>query len=252
MSPGHPERRPPTRSELQRALVVNALTRPVTVGAGVALVVAALVLDAGWLVVIALFVYATLATLTLVDERETQRVGDAAYGRRLGSIGPAAVDAGTLGPEIRAQLEAARAEQALIARTITESELSFADVREEVAQLVAALEGAAGRAQRLRAYLETQDRGVLRARVEELELTGDAVTAAALLAQDAEIGRLDAMLRGAHREMEQVNASLRTVHARLVGVAVSAQASGEAELVGDVRELRERVDILTDELQTPV
>lgn len=252
MSPGHPaERRPPTRSELQRALVVNALTRPLTVGAGVTVALAALVLGAGWLVVIALFVYAALATLTLVDEHETQRVGDAVYGRRLGAIGPSAVDAGTLAPEIRVQLEAARAEQALITRTITESELSFADVRDEVAQLVAALEGAAGRAQRLRGYLATQDRAALRARIAELEQAGDPSTAAALLAQEAELGRLATMLGGAHREMEQVNASLRTVHARLVGLAVSAQASGEAELVGDVRELRERVDILTEDLQTP-
>ena len=43
--------------------------------------------------------------------------------------------------------------------------------------------------------------------------------------------------------------SLRTVHARLVGLAVQSKASGEAELVGDVRELRERVQTLTTDLR---
>jgi hypothetical protein len=246
-----PDRRPPTRSELQRALAVNALTKPVTVGVSAAVAVAAIVLGAPWLLVIALIVYAALATLTFFDEAEAERVGDAAYGRRQGTVGPGKLDAGTLAPEIRAQLDAARAEQAVIVKTITESDLSFADVRDEVAELVTALEGAASRAQRLYAYLVTQDRPALRTRIAQLERGGDDATAAALRGQDEELGRLDRMLRSAYGEMEQVNASLRTVHARLVGLAVSSQASGEAELVGDVRELRERVDVLTEGLEAP-
>jgi Spy/CpxP family protein refolding chaperone len=246
-----PARRPPTRSELQRAIAVNALTKPVTVAVGAGVAVAAIVLGAVWLLVIAVVVYAALATMTFFDEHEAERVGDRAYGRAHGGVTKLGMDPATLAPEIRAQLDAARAEQAGIVKTITESDLSFADVREEVAQLVTALEGAAGRAQRLYAYLVTQDRAALRARLEELERSGDQVTVAALKAQGAELGRLDAMLRAAYGEMEQVNASLRTVHARLVGLAVSSQASGEAELVGDVRELRDRVDHLTEGLQAP-
>lgn len=247
--PPTPLRRPPTRAELQRALAVNALTKPLTVAVGAGVAVAAIVLGATWLLVIAVVTYATLATMTFFDEREAERVGDRAYGRAQGPLAASGVDAGTLAPEIRAQLDAARAEQTLIVRTITDSELSFADVRDEVAQLVTALEGAAGRAQRLYAYLVTQDRAALRFRIRELEAAGDGPTAAALRGQDAELARLETMLRGAYGEMEQVNASLRTVHARLVGLAVSSQASGEAELVGDVRELRERMDVLTEGLQ---
>ncbi|WP_354698644.1 hypothetical protein DSM112329_04332 [Paraconexibacter sp. AEG42_29] len=246
-----PDRRPPTRSELQRALAVNALTKPVTVGVGAAVAVAAIVLGATWLLVIALVAYAALAALTFFDEKEAEAVGDRAYARGHGGTTRAGLDPAKLAPEIRAQLDAARAEQSGIVRTITESDLSFADVREEVAQLVAALEGAAGRSQRLYGYLVTQDRRALRDRIEQLARIGDEATVAALRAQDAELGRLDAMLRGAYGEMEQVNASLRTVHARLVGLAVSSQASGEAELVGDVRELRERVDVLTEDLPSP-
>ncbi|MCW3041010.1 MAG: hypothetical protein JWM31_2915 [Solirubrobacterales bacterium] len=233
-------------------MVVNALTKPVTVGVGAAVAVAAIVLGAAWLLVIALMAYAALATMTFFDEAEAERVGDRAYGRAHGSIAAPGLDAAKLAPEIRAQLDAARAEQALIVATISESALSFADVREEVAQLVTALEGAAGRAQRLYAFLVVQDRGALRTRIRELERAGDAATVGALRAQETEFARLDTMLRSAYGEMEQVNASLRTVHARLVGLAVSSQASGEQELVGDVRELRERVDVLTEGLQDQV
>jgi hypothetical protein len=159
------------------------------------------------------------------------------------------VDPATFAPEIRAQLDAARQEQARIVGTITGSGLSFADVRDEVTQLVYGLEGAAGRAQQLHAYLVTQDRAGLRRRIEELDRSGDRQTAEALRGHAAELHRLDGMLRSAYGEMEQVNASLRTVHARLVGLAVASRASGEAELVGDVRELRERVQTLTTDLQ---
>ena len=246
-----PSRRPPTRSELQRALAINALTKPVTVGVGAAVAVAAIVIGAPWLLVIALVAYAALATMTFFDEREAERVGDKAYGKSHGAIASSGIDAGSLAPEIRAQLDAARSEQAGIIKTIVDSNLSFADVRDEVTQLVTALEGAAGRAQRLHAYLVTQDRTGLRNRISELRRAGDEQTADALAAQEVEVGRLDAMLRSAHGEMEQVNASLKTVHARLVGLAVSDQASGEADLVGDVRELRERVTTLTEGLQAP-
>jgi hypothetical protein len=244
-----PDRRPPSRGDLQRALVVNAATKPVavTVGAGVA--VAAIVLGTPWLLAVALVAYAALAAMTFFDEAEAERVGDRAYGKGKakggGSLPAGGLDPRTLTPEIRAQLDAARSEQALIAATIDGSDLSFADVREEVAQLVRALEGAARRAQQLYAYLVTQDRTALRRRIQELDRAHDRQTADALRGQLAELGRLDEMLRAAYGEMEQVNASLKTVHARLIGLAVSSQASGEAELVGDVRELRERVETLT-------
>ncbi len=246
--PDLPDRRPPSRDDLQRALLVNAATKPVaiTVGAGVA--VAAIVLGATWLLAVALIAYAALAAMTFFDEGEAERVGDRAYGKGragLASGSAGGLDPKALTPEIRAQLDAARSEQAAIVATIDGSDLSFADVREEVAQLVRGLEGAARRAQQLYAYLVTQDRPALQRRIQELDRARDAQTAEALRAQLAELQRLEDMLRGAYGEMEQVNASLRTVHARLVGLAVSSQASGEAELVGDVRELRERVETLT-------
>lgn len=244
-----PARRPPSRGELQRALAVNALTKPATVAVGAGVVVASIVLGVTWLLVVALIAYVALASMTFFDEHEAERVGDRASGRRRGALATTSSDAGTFTPQIRAQLKAARAEQAQIVRTIEDSDLSFADVREEVAQLVTALEGAAGRAQHLHSYLSKQDFNGLHARIREYGRAGDQTTVAALRAQEDELNRLDSMWKSAYGEMEQVNASLRTVHARLVGLAVQSKASGEAELVGDVRELRERVQTLTTDLR---
>jgi len=229
--------------------VVNALTKPATVAVGAGVVVASIVLGVTWLLVVALIAYVALASMTFFDEHEAGRVGDRASGRRRGALATISADAGTFTPQIRAQLEAARAEQAQIVRTIEDSDLSFADVREEVAQLVTALEGAAGRAQHLHSYLSKQDFNGLQARIREYGRAGDQTTVAALRAQEDELNRLDTMWKSAYGEMEQVNASLRTVHARLVGLAVQSKASGEAELVGDVRELRDRVQTLTTDLQ---
>ena len=85
-------------------------------------------------------------------------------------------------------------------------------------------------------------------RIRECQESGERETAAALSTQRTELERLDGMLRGAYGEMEQVNASLRTVHARLVGAAVTSEAGADADLAGDVRELRERVETLTSGL----
>lgn len=249
------DNKPVTRRDLQRALAANALTKPLNVALPAAVVVAGIVLGTSWLLPVAALVYAALAATTFFDEQEATRVGEAAYGRDK-VLGAGAADSGrleakTLAPPIRAQLEAARAEQAAITRTIADSDLSWADVRAEVAALVAALEAAARRAQRLYVYLAAQDAAAISTRIDQLQRAHQDETAGALRTQLAELQRLDEMLHSAYGEMEQVNASLRTVHARLVGAAVSSEAAQEGDIAGDVRELRERVETLTTGLNMP-
>jgi ABC-type phosphate transport system auxiliary subunit len=237
---------PVTRQRLQRELVVNAVTKPVNIAVPAAGVVAAIAIGALWLVAVAVLVHAALAAMTFFDEAEAAKVGDRVYGRE--DKPRDALEPSAFVPPIRAQLEAARAEQTAIARTIEGSDLSWADVRSETAQLVTALEAAARRAQKLSVYLGGQDVAGLERRIGECDRSGEAETAVALRTQHAELQRLDGMLRSAYGEMEQVNASLKTVHARLVGAAVSSEAGADADLAGDVRELRERVETLTDGL----
>lgn len=241
------DRAPVTREHLRRELVVNAATKPLNIALPAAVVIAGVLVGTPWLFVVALVVYLGLAATTFFDEREAERVGDRVYGRDRPRVA-GTLDPRTLAPPIRAQLEAARGEQAAIARTIEGSDLSWADVRGETAALVAALEAAARRAQRLSDYLASQDAEAIRRRIAACERDGERETADALRTQVAELDRLDGMLRGAYGEMEQVNAALRTVHARLVGAAVSSAAEADADLAGDVRDLRERVETLTSGL----
>jgi len=241
---------PVTRAKLQRALVANAATKPLNVVAPAGVAVAGVLVGAPWLFVIAAVVYLALGVMTFFDEKEAERVADRLYGRQRKQLGATGneLDVKALAPPIRAQLDAARHEQEAIARTIEGSDLSWVDVRSETSQLVSALEAAARRAQKLSEYLGMQDTGALDRRIRECQQSGESETAYALLTQREELERLDKMLRSVYGEMEQVNASLRTVHARLVGAAVSSAAGADAEIAGNVRELRARVETLTDDL----
>jgi hypothetical protein len=233
--------KPVTRSELQRRLVVNALSKPVNVAVPAAVAVAAVLVGVPWLLVVAAIAYIALAVMTFLDEREAERVGDEAYGRLRRSEQPR-LETRRLAPEIRAEVEAARAEQARIAETIANADLPFDEVGGEVDRLVVAMEATARRAQLVRDYLVTQDIQGIENRLGQA--TGE--TAAALRDQLAVLESLVAQLRRFHDEMEQVNAALGAMHARLVGAAVASQGSADAELAGDVRDLRERVETLTE------
>ena len=233
--------RPVTRSDLQRKLVVNALSKPVNVAVPAVVVVAALLAGVPWLLPVAVIAYVALAVMTFLDEREAERVGDEAYGRVRGSQQPR-LETKRLSPEIRAEVEAARAEQARITETIANADLPFDEVGGEVERLVVAMEATARRAQLVRDYLDTQD--ILG--IEDRLARASADTAAALRDQLAVLTSLGDQLRRFHDEMEQVNAALGAMHARLVGAAVASQGSADAELAGDVRDLRQRVDTLTE------
>jgi hypothetical protein len=233
--------KPVTRSDLQRKLIVNALSKPVNVAVPTVAVVAALVAGIPWLLVVAAIAYAALVVITFLDEREAERVGDEAYGRVRGAQKPR-LETSRLAPEIRAEVESARAEQRRITETIANAELPFDEVGGEVERLVVAMEATARRAQLVRDYLDTQDIVGIEDRL--ARAGGD--TAVALRDQLTVLTSLADQLQRFHGEMEQVNAALGAMHARLVGAAVASQASADAELAGDVRDLRQRVDMLTE------
>jgi hypothetical protein len=235
------EDKPVTRDDLRRKLAANALTKPVNVAVPAAVVVGSIVVGAPWLLIVAAVAYVVLAALTFLDEREAERVGDAAYGRT--RVQRPRLETRELAPEIRAEVESARAEQARIAETIASADLPFAEVGGEVERLVGAMEATARRAQLVRDYLDTQDVASIEARLAQ---AANAATAAALRDQLAVLVSLATQLKRFHDEMEQVNAALGAMHARLVGAAVASQGSADAELAGDVRDLRERVETLTE------
>ena len=237
-----------TRATLRRDLAVNAATKPVNVVVPAGVLVAGLLLGTAWLIPVAAVVYVVLAVMTFFDEGEAERVGKRAYGKD----GPAArIDARSLAEPIRAQVEAGRAEAQKIDRTVRSSDLPFAAVSEEVSRLVGALEATARRAQRLYEYLSTQERpSDLERRAKEKRASGHPGAAQALEEQAGVLRSLNDQLMRAGAEMEEVNASLGAVHGRLVQASVASEAERDAELAGDVRDLRRRLEGVTEALES--
>ena len=122
-------------------------------------------------------------------------------------------------PKIREYLEAARRERAAIDRTIAQSDLPFTDVAQEVDALLAAVEATARRAQRVHDHLTQRPPGTAEA--------------------------LRSRLRGYHDEMAAVVRAMRDVHDRLVEASLANEEDRNAQLAGDVRDLRARVDAAT-------
>jgi chromosome segregation ATPase len=209
-----------TRDDLRRSLVANALTKPVNVAVPAAVVIAGLLLGTWWLLPLAALVYLVLAAMTFFDEDEAKAVGERRYGRDKRAA--PRLSEKSMAPKIREYLDAARSERAAIDRTISQSDLPFQDVAQEVDSLLAAVEATARRAQRVHDHLMTRPQGTAQG--------------------------LRSKLRGYHDEMAAVVRALREVHDRLVEASLANEEERDAQLAGDVRDLRARVDAATEGL----
>ena len=241
--------KPVTRSQLQRSLVANALTKPLNVLVPAAVVVAGIVLGALWLVGVAVVVYAVLGTLTFFDEGEAERVGTRVYGTAAKRVAPPKqADLSKLAPPIAQQLGAARAEEARIHTAVTDADLPFEEVTSETDALVRAMESIAIRAQRVYDYLVAHDPRPVQARLRQIEGAGaETELAKALREQLAAYEKLSARLQRFYDEMEHITASLSTVCAQVVSMSAAGEGEmGQRELAGQVRDLREQVDALAD------
>lgn len=241
-----------TRRDLQRALVVNAATKPVTILVTAAVAAGAFLLGAAWLLAVAAVVYLALATLTFFDGREAERVGDRVYGRaRSRGAGPKPLKAKDLAPPIRDQVVRARREAETVRATIQGSSFAFAEVDAEIGALVRAIEAIASRAQRVWTYLAAQDVPALDRRLAELSAAPGGApesTLQALRDQRTALEELRLVLHRSLAQMEEVNAQLGGVNARLVRMAVAEEAAGDHALAVDVRELREQVEATAEGL----
>ena len=236
-----------TRTDLRRALVVNAVTKPVNVAVPAAVVVAALGLGASWLLVVAAVVYVALSALTFFDEAEAERVGRRTYGDRRGAGEARRLDTRQLAAPIAAQVQSARACEDRIQDTIERSDSSLAEVGGEVDSLVRAIESIAQRAQRIYEYLATQDVAAIDARLRQLRgATGPSERAivAALREQRDALADLQDQLTRFYTQIEQLVASLGTVNAQLVRMSVAREDVDEHELSEQVRGLRGQVGAL--------
>jgi hypothetical protein len=240
-----------TRATLRRALVVNALTRPVNLAVPTAILAAAVVVGTWWLVALAGVAYVALAAVTFVNEDEAREVGEHVYGRRRLEGGGRRVDPAQLAAPIAAQLSEALNEEARIRRAAEQARLPFAELSAEVSELVDAMGRTAHRAQLVYDYLSAQRPERVRQRITQLRRSEGGAEAAVertiaalaeqLEAQEAMSRQLDRF----HAEMEQTVASLGTIHARVVQMGVATEDAAEHELAVQVRDLRDQVDALS-------
>ncbi|HVF76808.1 MAG TPA: hypothetical protein VNA28_00810, partial [Solirubrobacteraceae bacterium] len=148
-----PAKRPYSRGEFAGALVANAAAKPFniallvgTMGAGV-LVGAPVILA----LLAALVVYAIAAAWTFFDEEEAEAVltRERAEHRSELEAGTKRLDPGTLAPEVRRHLLAARAIEGRIRDAIERAQLPYEEVSSAVDELVTLMELSASRAQLL-------------------------------------------------------------------------------------------------------
>ena len=246
------DRKPVTRKELQRALVVNAATKPVNVVVPAAVAVLGLIIGTVWLLPVAALVYVALAVVTFFDTDEADKVADRMYGRDPAALKRAeetrARKVGEYAPPIAEQLESALDQERQIRQVIVDSDLPFDEVSAEVDALVRAMERIADRAQKVYVFLATQDREGVERRLAHLRAGGDDLSEAdrtqlvkALEDQLQAIDALQKQLTRFRAEMEHTATTLQTIYAQLVQMSVTTDAVGEQQVAEQVRTLREQV-----------
>src|SRR3954469_14971708 len=211
--------RPPTRAEINRALLVNAVTKPVNILVPAAIAVVGIVLGYWWIaVLIAIPAFVALCVVTYLDGDEAERVGSELRGKRAGAIaGEPRLDPGTLPPPIAQQVRAALQEEQRIRQAIEQADLPLTDVSNEVDGLVRAMETLARRAQTLWDYLGSQNKAAIEGRIAQLEASGDAQgkpVVEALKQQLTALEQLDQQLQKFFASMEHIVASLGTMNAQ--------------------------------------
>jgi hypothetical protein len=248
--------RPPTRSELNRLLIANALTKPVpnvVVPAAVAIVGIALGIPLIG-VVVALVAWIALSVTTYLDEDEAARVAARLRERRralLDRENPR-VDPDTLAPPIGDHLRQVLAQEQRIREAIARADLPFEEVSGEVDGFVRVAERTAGRAQLLYEYLADEDPRRVERRLAEVRAdvergdTAKRPLVDALATQVQALGRAERKLDDFYTEMERVGVELGNIRGQLLSVSAASESEQQRELAAGVRDLREQIGAVAD------
>ena len=236
-------RRPYSRSEYNRALILNALTQPFNVLLLAAVLIAGLLLDAFLpLLAVGLGVYGIAAARTYFDEDVANKVLEREKAERRKTLEAGRLDTRSLSEPIAGLLTAARQREARIRDAIDRAELPYEEVSSEVDRFIRAMEDGARRAQLLHEALSETPSSWVEQRLRQVR--GDpskAELSAALENQLTVLRRMEAQLQRFYDEMERVLVELDTVRGNLVSVSASTEAANQQRLAGDVRSLREEV-----------
>jgi hypothetical protein len=237
------ERRRYSRGELNRALILNALTQPFNV------VLLAVILIAGLLVgaflpvlAVGIVVYGIAAARSYFDEDEATKVLERERGRRRKALEAGRLDPTGLADPIRQLLLDAHQREARIRDAIDRAELPYTEVSDEVDRFIGAMEDGARNAQLLYEALSESPPSLVEQRLAQVR--GDpskAELVTALENQLAVLRRMEVQLQRFYDEMERILVELDTVRGNLVSLSASTEAANQERLAGDVRGLREEV-----------
>jgi hypothetical protein len=246
------DRKPYSRQEYNRALILNALVDPFNVVLLAVVLVVAITLDlVPVLGPVALVLYLAGAARTYFDsdvaqkvlERERERRGDTAI-----AAAPARLDERTLTPGIARLVHTAREREARIRAALEGNEdVPSAEVAAEVDGFVLALEDTARRAQSLADALRDTPPDRVARRLAEVR--GDPAKrelAEALTTQLKTLERMQAQLQRFGDEMERILVELDTIRGQIVSVSASTGAAKGRELAGEVRSLREQMGAVSE------
>ena len=237
------EMRPYSRSEFNRALVVNALTQPFNVVLLAGIVIAGLLLNQLLpLLVVGLVVYGIAVARTYFDEDEANKVLEREREQRRERLEAGRLDPGVLADPIAELLGEGRRREARIRDAIDRAELPYEEVSQEVDRFIRAMEDGARRAQLLYEALAESPPASVERRLAEVRGDPSKVElTAALENQLVVLRRMEGQLQRFYDEMERVLVELDTVRGNLVSVSASTEAANQQRLGGDVRALREEV-----------
>jgi hypothetical protein len=245
-------RKPYSRSEYNRALILNALMDPFNVVLLAVVLIAGIVTGAlGILGPAAAVLYLAGAARTYFDADVAEKVLARERERHGGKplrAGAPRLDERRLTPGIARLVRTAREREARIRAALAETDdVPSEEVAGEVDRFVAALEDTARRAQSLADALRDTPPARVEARLEEVR--GDPEKrelAEALTTQLATLRRMEGQLRRFGDEMERILVELDTIRGHIVSVsAVTGTARGR-ELAGEVRALREQMGAVSD------
>ena len=217
--------RPYSRSQYNRALILNAATQPFNVLLLAAVLIAGLLLQV-FLPVLAvgLVVYGIDAARTYFDADEANKVLEHENAKRREKLEAGRLDTSELSQPIAGLLSTARRREAWIRDAIDRAELPYDEVSAEVDRFIRAMEDGARRAQLLyEALSETPPPWVEQRLAQVRGDSSKAELSAALKNQLTVLRRMEGQLQRFNDEMERVLVELEHRGGNLVSVSASSE-----------------------------
>lgn len=247
-------RTPYSRSQFNRALILNALADPFNVALLSAIIIAGLVLSAVvYVAPVAAIAYLAGVARTYFDEDTANRVLESERVARGGQLAARSrVRPEDFEPAIRHLLQGARTREARIRDAIERAELPYSEVAAEVDRFVAAMDRTATHAQLLAEALHDNPPPDVERRLDELRADNDPAKAGLVEALENQLAaskRMQRQLSNFHAEMERMLVELDTVRSQILSVSATAEGAEQVQLAHEVRALRERMGTVADGME---